>query len=110
MQETKYLNVSSPLHPAWPAHFGVLQEQVDRVLNFLVLVGRCQGIVLSDVIELLEATEKGFGKPDEDQTLPLASLGATARKRQAARRWALSAFAASLETHCVDGSSGSSIA
>ena len=129
MQEAKDLDASRPLeavdgdkrraaddqlaralHPARPAHFGVLQKQVDLVLDFLVLVGRRQGVVLSDVIELLEAIAKGLGKPDEDQTPPLSSLGAAARKRQAARRWALSAIAASFETHCAAGSSASTIA
>lgn len=97
------------LHATGPTHLWVVLQHVDLALDLVVLIGGRKWVVFRDVVELVEAVAKGRWEPVDDQTgLPLPLVTADAlRARQAARRFAPSAMAASLDTHGVDGSSAS---
>lgn len=84
-----------------PAHLGVVIQHLDLALDLVVLIGCGGGVVFGDVVELVEAVPNGLWKPLDDQTeFPLSLVAADAvRARQAARRFAPSAMAASFDTH-----------
>lgn len=128
MQEPQHLDPLTPLEPvdqnercaaddqlarAFDApgttHLGMVVQHVDLALDLVVLIGRGVWAVFRDVVELVEAVPNGLWKPVDDQTeLPLPLVATEAlRARQAARRFAPSAMAASFDTHGVEGSSAS---
>lgn len=66
---------------------GCCKSIVDLVLYLFVLVGRDEGVVASDVVELGEAIAAGLGQPFDDQARVLPGpFGAAAPLRHAAQR------------------------
>ena len=119
MQQPQHLDPLAPLEPvdqdegraaddqlactldaARPAHPGVVIEHAHLALDLVVLVGRCERVVFRDVVELVETVPDGLWEPVDDQTgLPLPFTTDAPRARQAARRFAPSAMAASFDIH-----------
>lgn len=82
-----------------PPHLRMILEQVDLALDLVVLVGRGERVVVRDVVELVEAVPDGLWESVDDQTgLPVPFTADAPRARQAARRFAPSAIAASFDT------------
>ena len=85
------------------------RQPLRLTLDLVVLIGRDSWGVLRDVVEPTEPVAEGLWEPVDFQAgllSPLIVVDAP-RARQAARRLAPSAMAASLDTHGVEGSSAS---